>query len=122
MRIFYAEDNIKLQKMVAYSLMRMGHEIVTVDDGGEAIEVLKSEKFDFIILDIFLPKHSGLDIARFLKDELKSKTPIIILSRSNDEKLIKQSEEIGVKEYIQKPIEPDFLLLKLKKYTGVASG
>ena len=122
MKIFYAEDDSMMQKMVAYSLIRMGHEVVTVDDGEEAFEVLNSETFDFIILDVFLPKHSGLDLARFLRKDLKSETPIVILSRNNDKKLIQQMEEIGVNEYIHKPFEPDFLLLKLKKYTGLASG
>ncbi len=122
MKIFYAEDDIMMQKMVAYSLIRMGHEIVTVDDGREALDLLRTESFDFFILDVFLPKHSGLDLARYIRIELKSKIPIIILSRSNDKKLMDQAEQIGVNEFIKKPIEPDFLLLKLKKYTGVASG
>jgi DNA-binding response OmpR family regulator len=122
MKIFYAEDDIMMQKMVAYSLIRMGHEIVTVDDGGEALDLLRTESFDFFILDVFLPKHSGLDLARYIRIELKSKIPIIILSRSNEKKLMDQAEQIGVNEFIKKPIEPDFLLLKLKKYTGVASG
>ena len=57
MKIFYAEDDMMMQKLVAYSLIRMGHEIVTVDNGKEAFETLKSESFDFIILDVFLPGH-----------------------------------------------------------------
>lgn len=121
MRIFYAEDDIMMQKLVAYSFIKMGHEMVTVDNGKEAFETLKSEKFDFIILDIFLPVHSGLEIANFIRNELKLKTPVIVLSRSNDPGLIKHAKEIGVNEYITKPIEPDVLLLKLKNYTGKAS-
>ncbi len=122
MRVFYAEDDQMMQKLVAYTLIRMGHEVVTVDDGKEAIEVLKAETFDFIVLDVFLPHVSGLDIAKFIRQELKASTPIIILSRSGDKHLIKQSKEIGVNEYLTKPIEPDIILLKLKKYTGIASG
>jgi two-component system, OmpR family, response regulator VicR len=122
MKIFYAEDDMMMQKLVAYSLIRMGHEIVTVDNGKEAFETLKSESFDFIILDVFLPGHSGLDIARFIRKDLELKTPIVMLSRSKNKDLIKQAEEIGVNEFLSKPIEPDFLLLKLKKYTGIASG
>ncbi len=122
MKIFYAEDDMMMQKLVAYSLIRMGHEIVTVDNGKEAFETLNSESFDFIILDVFLPGHSGLDIARFIRKELELKTPIVMLSRSKNEDLIKQAKEIGVNEFLSKPIEPDFLLLKLKKYTGIASG
>lgn len=122
MKIFYAEDDQMMQKMVAYSLIRMGHEVITVENGEEAIETLKSEKFDFVILDVFLPQLSGLEIAKFIRGELKSDVPIIILSRSGQDYIIKQAMDIGVNEYLTKPIEPDFLLLKIKKYTGIALG
>jgi two-component system, OmpR family, response regulator Irr len=122
MKIFYAEDDQMMQRMVAYSLIRMGHEVITVDDGSEAIEALKSETFDFIILDVFLPHYSGLDIASFIREDLKSDVPIIILSRSGEKHMMEQASKIGVNEYLIKPIEPDFLLLKIKKYTGIALG
>jgi DNA-binding response OmpR family regulator len=122
MRIFYAEDDQMMQKMVAYSLIRMGHEVITVENGTEAIETLKSETFDFIILDVFLPYLSGLEVAKFIRNDLKSEVPIIVLSRSGLDDIIKQAMEIGVNEYLTKPIEPDFLLLKIKKYTGIALG
>jgi DNA-binding response OmpR family regulator len=122
MKIFYAEDDQMMQKMVAYSLIRMGHEVITVENGEEAIETLKTEKFDFVILDVFLPELSGLEIAKYIRSDLKSDVPIIILSRSGQEHIIQQAMDIGVNEYLTKPIEPDFLLLKIKKYTGIALG
>ncbi len=122
MKIFYAEDDSFMQKSIAYSFIRMGHEVVTVDNGKEAIDVLKSETFDFIILDVFMPHLSGVEVAEFVRSELKLKTPILILSRSDEEHLVTQAMEAGVNEYVKKPIEPDFLLLKIKKYTGLASG
>lgn len=122
MKVLYAEDDQLMQKMVAYSLIRMGHEVVTVDNGSEAIEALKSEEFDFIILDLFMPNFSGLEVAKYIRKDLKSDTPIIILSRSAQSDLKEQAAEIGVNEFITKPIEPDFLLLKMKKYKGSAAG
>jgi DNA-binding response OmpR family regulator len=122
MKVFYAEDDPMMQKMVAYSLIRMGHEVVTVDNGKEAIEIVSNEKFDFIILDVFMPQLSGMDVAKYIRQELKSTTPIVMLSRSNDDHLMKEALEIGVSEFLTKPIGPDVLLLKLKKYTGIASG
>jgi DNA-binding response OmpR family regulator len=122
MKIFYAEDDQMMQKMVAYSLIRMGHEVVTVENGAEAIETLKTETFDFVILDVFLPHLSGLDVAKFIREELHSEVPIIMLSRSGLKQIVKQAMKIGVNEYLTKPIEPDMLLLKIKKYTGIALG
>lgn len=122
MKIFYAEDDSFLQRSIAYSLIRMGHEVVTVDNGKEAIEAIKEDRYDFFILDVFMPHYSGLDVAGYIRNDLKLNTPIIMLSRSSEKHLVSRSEELGVNEYIKKPIEPDFLLLKIKKYTGHAAG
>ncbi len=122
MRIFYADDDHFMQKAIAYSFIRMGHEVVTVDNGKEAIEVLREEEFDFIILDVFMSHFSGVEVAYIVRKELNKSTPIVILSRSDEEHLKHQAFDVGVNEYIKKPVEPDFLLLKIKKYTGAASG
>jgi two-component system, sensor histidine kinase and response regulator len=122
MRILYAEDDPMMQKMVVYSLIKMGHEVTTVDNGKEAIDALKSEKYGFIILDVFMPIISGLEVAKFIREELDQDTPIVMLSRNNTEMIMREAREIGVNSYIKKPIEPDLLLLELKKYTGIASG
>lgn len=122
MKVLYAEDDAFLRKSVAYSFIRMGHEVVTVDNGKEAVEVLKEEEFDFIILDVFMPYLSGIEVVQYARGEMKINTPILMLSRSDDENLVKQALQAGANEYVKKPMEPDFLLLKVKKYTGQASG
>lgn len=122
MKVLYAEDDQMMQKMVAYSLIRMGHEVITVDNGNEAVELLESESFDFIILDIFMPHMSGLDVARYIRTNLKSEVPVVVVSRSSQTDLKEEARKIGVTEFITKPLEPDILLLKMKKYKGSASG
>lgn len=122
MRILYAEDDPLMQKVVVYALIKMGHEVTTVDNGKEAIDAVNKEEFGFIILDVFMPAVSGLEVARYIRVDLKSSVPIVMLSRNGTKMIVEEAEEIGVDEYITKPIEPDLLLLKLKKYTGKASG
>jgi DNA-binding response OmpR family regulator len=122
MRILYAEDDPIMQKMVVYSLIKMGHEVTTVDNGQEAIDVLNKDKYGFIILDVFMPIISGLEVAKHIRETLKLDTPIVMLSRNGTEMIREEAREIGVNDYITKPIEPDLLLLELKKFTGVASG
>lgn len=121
MKIFYAEDDIMMQKVVIYSLIRLGHEVTTVDNGSEAMDVLQDEDFDFIILDVFMPHASGLDVAKFVRDDLKKSTPIIMLSRSGLEETVNKALEIGVNDYITKPFKPEVLYLKMKKLTGSTS-
>jgi DNA-binding response OmpR family regulator len=122
MKILYAEDDQMMQKVVVYALIKMGHEVTTVDNGKEAIEAVNSETFGFIILDVFMPAISGLEVAKYIRKDLKLDTPIVMLSRNGTEMIMEEARDIGVNDYITKPIEPDILLLELKKYTGVASG
>lgn len=122
MKILYAEDDRMMQKMVVYSLIKMGHEVATVDNGKEAIEALQTEDFSFVILDVFMPIVSGLEVAKFIRDEMKLDIPIVMLSRNNTEMIRQEALQIGVNDYLSKPIEPDMLLLELKKYTGIAAG
>ncbi len=121
MRILYAEDDALMQKKVAYSLIKVGHEVTTVDNGKEAIEALKEEAFDFVILDIFMPFVSGMEVAEFVRTELKSTVPMIILSRNGSEALRQKASSLGVDDYLTKPIEPDALLLEIKNIIGTAS-
>ncbi len=121
MRILYAEDDTLMQKMVAYSLIKFGHEVTTVDNGKEAIETLQEDGFDFVILDIFMPHVSGLEVADYIRNELKGAMPIIILTRNGSETLRQKASAIGVDGYLTKPIEPDALLIEIKNIIGTAS-
>lgn len=122
MRILYAEDDPVMQKMIVYSLIKMGHEVTTVDNGKEAIDALNSEEFGFVILDVFMPIISGLEVAKYIREDLNKNTPIVMLSRNGTEMIIEEAKDIGVNNYITKPIEPDMLLLEIKKFTGNALG
>lgn len=122
MRILYAEDDQMMQKAVTYSLIKMGHEVTTVGDGKEAMDAINADEFSFIILDVFMPSASGLEVARYIREDLKHDTPIVMLSRNGTEMIMEEAKRIGVNSYILKPIEPDILLLEIKKFTGNAAG
>ena len=122
MRILYAEDDPMMQKMVVYSLIIMGHEVTTVDNGKEAIDAINTEDYSIIILDVFMPIISGLEVAKHIREERRQDTPIIMLSRNGTEMIMEEAKDIGVNTYITKPIEPDMLLLEIKNLTGIASG
>ena len=75
MRIFYAEDDQFTLKAVVYVLTKMGHEVTTVDDGKEAMEVLAQEDFKLVILDLFLPGAGGMEVLGYIRKELKLDMP-----------------------------------------------
>ena len=115
MKILYAEDDIMVQKIVVFSLIRLGYEVTTVDDGLEAIETIESEDFDLVILDLFMPKKSGFEVVEYMREELKNNTPVLIISRSHLGEAIEKAYTAGANDYIIKPFQPEELVIKITK-------
>lgn len=104
-----------MQKIVVKSLVRLGYEVTTVDDGLEAIDTIGTEEFDLIILDLFMPKKSGFEVVEYLRDDLKSETPVLILSRSHLEEAIHKAYTAGANDFIVKPFQPEELIIKITR-------
>lgn len=111
----YAEDDIIMQKIVVHSLIRLGYEVTTVDDGLEAMEVVASEDFDLVILDLFMPKRSGFEVVEHMRDELKITTPVLIISRSHLDEAINKVYTAGANDFIEKPFMPEELVIKITR-------
>lgn len=112
MKILYAEDDVLTQKVVVHAFIRLGHEITTVDDGQEAIDAVENEKYDLIILDLFMPRKSGFEVVEHIRDVLMLKTPILIISRSHLQESIQKAYTSGADDYIVKPFVPEDLVVK----------
>ncbi len=115
MKILYAEDDIMMQKIVVHSLIRLGYEVTTVDDGLEALDVIQSEAYDLIILDLFMPKRSGFEVVEQMREELNISTPVLIISRSHLDESINKAYTAGANDFIVKPFMPEELVLKITR-------
>lgn len=102
MKILLAEDDHHVSVIMQLCLEKIGgHTVVLVEDGQKAFDTASSEHFDLIILDGMMPKLTGVQVARALRDA-KSETPVIFLSAKNDEK---EFLTLGT-GFIPKPFEP----------------
>lgn len=110
MRILLIEDDAMLGDAVCNGLKHYGHTIDWVRDGKAADDVLSSkyENFDMIVLDLGLPKKSGLEVLRNLRDR-NINTPVVILTaRETVEDRVK-GLDAGADDYITKPFDLDEL-------------
>lgn len=89
-------------------------EITRVGDGQQGIEMLSKAKFDLIITDLQMPYKSGLDLARFVRNDQKADTPIIVLSSEGLENVVLEAFELGVNDFVTKPFSPKELITKVK--------
>lgn len=104
-QILIAEDEKPLNEAYQIILEKEGHKVVGVYNGVEALEAVKKQAPDIILLDILMPKMNGIESLRKL--ELKKnypKTIVVILSNLDMDKEIKEAYELGAYKYILKAI------------------
>ena len=118
-RVLVADDSETILLLLRTRLEMEGLEVITAGDGQEALDVittLGSDGPDLILLDAMMPRMSGLDVLRTLRDE-GSETPILIVS-AHQEKDATGSPDLDVSGFIRKPIDFDDLLHRIKTLTA----
>lgn len=110
-KILSAEDSPATQKFISFTLKYKGYEVVTANDGIEALEKLSQDKFDLIILDIMMPRMNGLEVLK----EVKTKTPfkdipIVMLTSEKGDADRQKALELGATNFLTKPFQPPELI------------
>ena len=120
LNILIIDDNDQITKMISSFLDMSNHECTVVNDGKEGLELIKTNQYDSIILDLAMPEFDGYDIMETLKNEDPSQlSKIIVLTASSVPiENVKKFKELGIASCLQKPVDIDQLLSKI---TSVAS-
>jgi CheY-like chemotaxis protein len=117
MRILVCDDEDTVIKVIQIALNDKNVELTVAHDGQQAIDRLeKGEQFDLIITDLHMPHKNGDDILKLVREDMKSSTPIVMLSSDGEEEVIALALKLGINDYIVKPITVDKFLKKIKKY------
>ena len=116
-KILLADDEEDIKTVISLYLSSKGYEVITAYDGLDAIDKAKTEKPDLILLDVMMPIMNGFEVCQKLKDDAETQNiPIIMLSAAAQSDTITKSLELGAKDYIVKPFEPERLDKMLFKY------
>ena len=122
-RVLIADDSETILLLMRTRLEMEGYEVSTAVDGQEVVETLaateEAEKPDLILLDAMMPRMSGLDALRSLRDE-GSKTPVLIVSAHREVETLSQAESLGADGCVPKPIDFEDLLGRIARLTGGA--
>jgi DNA-binding response OmpR family regulator len=120
-RILVVDDEIYIVHILDFSLGMEGYEVITALDGEQALEKLKTEKPDLIVLDIMMPKLDGYEVCKAIKSSPETRhIPVILLSakgRNVDQKL---GFDVGADDYITKPFSPRKLVERINQLLGQA--
>ena len=100
-RILLVDDELSVQKLLTYPLRKEGYDVVPALDGHEALDRLREDNFDLVVLDVMLPKLDGFDVCRQIRS--RSTVPIIMLTAKTEEIDKVLGLELGADDYITKP-------------------
>lgn len=109
--VLYAEDDERTRKEIAEILHLKIQRVITAKDGEEAFELFKKNNIDFVISDYRMPKMSGNELCKAIK-EIQPQVPFVLLTAFNDTTLLTEAIDVGVDKFLQKP-------LKINQFTNL---
>jgi CheY-like chemotaxis protein len=113
-RILIAEDEPDIRELIALTLQFSGYDVVSTKDGVEAVEVAQKEQFDLILMDVRMPRMTGYEACRRLRENETTKhIPVVFLSAKGQEAEVQAGLQAGANQYILKPFAPDMLTRKI---------
>jgi two-component system alkaline phosphatase synthesis response regulator PhoP len=113
-KVLIADDEPDILEILKYNLTNEGYEVITAKDGNEALEKANRTRPDLIVLDVMMPKKTGVEVCQLLRAQPAFKeTLVIFLTALNDEGTQIKGLETGADDYISKPISPRVLLSRI---------
>lgn len=113
-KVLVCDDEPYIVESVSYVVRKAGFEVVVAEDGEEALEKGRQEKPDLIFLDIMMPKVTGYEVCRQLKEDPSTRdTYIVMLTARGQEEDEKKALEMGANEFMTKPFSPRKMRAKL---------
>ena len=122
-RILIVDDEAHIRLLIEQTLEELedeGVEILTAENGEEALEMIRAEKPSLVFLDVMLPKMNGFDVCQRVKHELEMRDVYVVMLTAKGQEFDKQrGEEVGANIYMTKPFDPDELLARARTVLGV---
>ncbi len=121
-KILCVEDNADTQRMLSFLLTQAGYEVITADDGYQGIQKAKAWRPALILMDMMMPRMSGVEAVRRLRKLRVTKDiPILMLSAYQEQALIDEAIQAGADDYLIKTVLPDDLTDIIDRYLEVGS-
>lgn len=112
--ILWADDEIDLLKPHIMFLKQKGYNVETVNNGSDALDYVAQNHYDLIILDENMPGLSGLETLSQIK-QIRPDVPVIMITKSEEENIMNQAIGNKIADYLIKPVNPNQILMSLKK-------
>jgi two-component system chemotaxis response regulator CheY len=118
MKALVVDDSLTIRRIVIKALAMVGiNDATEAGDGAEAVKAAGEDEFDLILLDWNMPKMTGIEALRSLRQSGK-KTPVIMVTTETEKSRVIEAIKTGANDYLIKPFSPDQLAAKVKTVLG----
>lgn len=114
-KLLLVEDDELFATLLHFRLTKGGYNVHVSKDGREVKKQLAKDIPDTIISDIMMPYFSGIELIDYVRNELNSEVPIIIISSASNEENILRAFELGANDFISKPVSPKELMMRVER-------
>lgn len=113
-RILVVDDDELARLEIAHSVEQLGHAVSQAGNGAQALEMLRAESFDLVLLDLLMPEVDGAEVLRQMKaDAALSVVPVIVITAVDDPEGARKSIGLGAVDHLTKPVNHQLLSHRL---------
>ncbi len=121
-RVLVVDDSEVIRELISVNLELEGFEVVTAEDGQDALDRIRDIRPDLVTLDVVMPRMDGFETAARLRADAATKhIPVVMVSAAAQEGDLQRGREIGVNAYITKPFQPEKLVQVVRELTASAA-
>jgi two-component system alkaline phosphatase synthesis response regulator PhoP len=114
-KVLVADDDPDILEILRYNLTQEGYEVITAKDGDEALDKARKQQPDLIVLDVMMPRKTGVEVCQLLRTQSTfEKTLIIFLTAVSDDLAQIKGLETGADDYLTKPLSPKVFLSRIQ--------
>lgn len=113
-KLLWIDDEVDLLKAYVIFLEEKGYEVTSINNGADAIDLVKQERFDLVLLDESMPGLSGLEVLEELK-KIDSMMPVVMITKNEEEGVMDEAIGAKIADYLLKPVNPKQILHSVKK-------
>lgn len=103
-QVLVVDDDFEIAQTFRHALMSVGYRTMVAHNGDEAIAYIETKKPDLVILDIMMPKRSGLLVLESLRQNVETPVPVIVITGNQGSRHREYAEMLGVTHYLHKPV------------------
>lgn len=114
-RVLIVEDEEMIRELMHITVSQGGHHVTTASTGEIALELLKRTRFDLVLLDIQMPRMSGLDVLRTMTRMGRAMPPVLMVTANRSLEAINEAMQLGCAGYVAKPFQPVELRSRIQR-------